>query len=37
MAAHLGFTDIANFGRFFRDHTVLTPAVFAAREARSDA
>ncbi|KAK1182670.1 AraC family transcriptional regulator [Streptomyces sp. NBS 14/10] len=33
VAAHLGFTDPANFGRFFRDRTGLTPAAFAAREA----
>ncbi|WP_159031134.1 helix-turn-helix domain-containing protein, partial [Streptomyces acidiscabies] len=31
VAAHLGFTDPANFGRFFRDRTGLTPAAFAAR------
>ncbi|MFD9131544.1 helix-turn-helix domain-containing protein [Streptomyces bottropensis] len=37
VAAHLGFTDSANFGRFFRDRTGLTPAAFAAREARTDA
>ncbi|WP_417159301.1 helix-turn-helix domain-containing protein [Streptomyces bottropensis] len=37
VAAHLGFTDSANFGRFFRDRTGLTPATFAAREARTDA
>ena len=37
VAAHLGFTDPANFGRFFRDRTGLTPAAFAAREARTDA
>jgi AraC-like DNA-binding protein len=35
VAAHLGFTDPANFGRFFRDRTGLTPAAFAAREATS--
>jgi AraC-like DNA-binding protein len=35
VAAHLGFTDAANFGRFFRDRTGLTPAAFAAREATS--
>jgi AraC-like DNA-binding protein len=28
---HLGFTDPANFGRFFRDRTGLTPSAFAAR------
>ena len=33
VALHLGFTDPANFGRFFRDRTGLTPAAFAAREA----
>ncbi|WP_410611234.1 helix-turn-helix domain-containing protein [Amycolatopsis sp. lyj-109] len=33
VAVHLGFTDPANFGRFFRDRTGLTPAAFAAREA----
>ncbi len=33
VAAHLGFTDPANFGRFFRGHTDLTPTAFAAREA----
>jgi AraC-like DNA-binding protein len=37
VAAHLGFTDPANFGRFFRDRTGSTPAAFAAREARTDA
>ncbi|MER5437798.1 AraC family transcriptional regulator [Streptomyces sp. NPDC002790] len=31
VAAHLGFTDPANFGRFFRDRTGLTPTAFAAR------
>ncbi|WP_307839672.1 AraC family transcriptional regulator [Streptomyces sp. MBT49] len=31
VATHLGFTDPANFGRFFRDRTGLTPAAFAAR------
>ncbi len=35
VAAQLGFTDPANFGRFFRDRTGLTPAAFAAREAAS--
>ncbi|MFF1613459.1 helix-turn-helix domain-containing protein, partial [Amycolatopsis sp. NPDC058278] len=35
VAVHLGFTDPANFGRFFRDRTGLTPAAFAAREART--
>jgi AraC-like DNA-binding protein len=33
VAVHLGFTDPANFGRFFRGHTGLTPAAFAARAA----
>ncbi|MEU1480975.1 helix-turn-helix domain-containing protein [Streptomyces sp. NPDC001668] len=33
VAVHLGFTDPANFGRFFRDRTGLTPAAFAADEA----
>ncbi|GAA1556028.1 AraC family transcriptional regulator [Kribbella hippodromi] len=33
VATQLGFTDPANFGRFFRDRTGLTPAAFAAREA----
>jgi len=33
VALHLGFTDPANFGRFFRDRTGLTPAAFAAGEA----
>jgi AraC-like DNA-binding protein len=37
VAAHLGFTDPANFGRFFRDRTGSTPAAFAAREAGTDA
>ncbi|MEU8891358.1 AraC family transcriptional regulator [Streptomyces sp. NPDC048442] len=32
VAGHLGFTDPANFGRFFRDRTGLTPAAFAADE-----
>ncbi|MFB4319906.1 helix-turn-helix domain-containing protein [Actinomadura sp. 21ATH] len=31
-AAHLGFSDPANFGRFFRDRTGLTPGAFAAGE-----
>ncbi|MFH9009639.1 helix-turn-helix domain-containing protein [Streptomyces afghaniensis] len=35
VAAHLGFTDPANFGRFFRGHTGLSPAAFAAEEATS--
>ncbi|MEU2270220.1 AraC family transcriptional regulator [Streptomyces olindensis] len=33
VAAHLGFTDAANFGRFFRHHTGLTPAAYTARQA----
>ncbi|MGY1499582.1 helix-turn-helix domain-containing protein [Streptomyces sp. QTS52] len=33
VAVHLGFTDPANFGRFFRDRTGLTPAAYAAIEA----
>ncbi|WP_371657729.1 helix-turn-helix domain-containing protein [Streptomyces sp. NBC_00280] len=33
VADHLGFTDTANFGRFFRQHTGLTPAAHAARRA----
>lgn len=33
VAAHLGFSDAANFGRFFRDRTGLTPAAFATRDA----
>ncbi|MFJ1805117.1 helix-turn-helix domain-containing protein [Streptomyces sp. NPDC088157] len=33
VAVHLGFTDPANFGRFFRDRTGLTPSAFAAGEA----
>ncbi|CAM5605438.1 helix-turn-helix domain-containing protein [Streptomyces canus] len=37
VAVHLGFTDPANFGRFFRDRTGLTPAAFASREARPGA
>lgn len=31
VAFHLGFTDTANFGRFFRHHTGLTPAAYRAR------
>ncbi|MFB6724082.1 helix-turn-helix domain-containing protein [Kribbella sp. NPDC056345] len=30
-AAHLGFTDTANFGRFFRQYAGLTPGAYAAR------
>ncbi|MFJ8657107.1 helix-turn-helix domain-containing protein [Streptomyces rochei] len=33
VAAHLGFTDPANFGRFFRDRTGITPTAYAARSA----
>lgn len=33
VAVHLGFTDPANLGRFFRDRI---PAAFAAREATTD-
>ncbi|MFI5819585.1 helix-turn-helix domain-containing protein [Streptomyces rishiriensis] len=36
VALHLGFTDPANFGRFFRDRTGLTPAAYAARDTRTD-
>ncbi|WP_405607125.1 helix-turn-helix domain-containing protein [Streptomyces sp. NBC_00076] len=36
VADHLGFTDTANFGRFFRHHTGLTPAAYAARQAAPD-
>jgi AraC-like DNA-binding protein len=36
VADHLGFTDTANFGRFFRQHTGLTPASYAARQAALD-
>ncbi|WP_193383456.1 helix-turn-helix domain-containing protein, partial [Streptomyces caniscabiei] len=36
VAVHLGFTDPANFGRFFRNHTGLTPTDFTAREADTD-
>lgn len=36
VAIHLGFTDTANFGRFFRRHTGLTPAAYAARQAGTD-
>ncbi|MFJ4539871.1 helix-turn-helix domain-containing protein [Streptomyces tibetensis] len=34
VAAHLGFPDAADFGRFFRHRTGLTPAAYAAREER---
>ncbi|MEV4942878.1 helix-turn-helix transcriptional regulator [Streptomyces zaomyceticus] len=30
IAAHLGFTDRATFGRFFRSRTGITPAAFRA-------
>lgn len=33
VATHLGFTDPANFGRFFRDRTGITPAAFASQDA----
>ncbi|WDV55355.1 AraC family transcriptional regulator [Streptomyces coeruleorubidus] len=36
VAAHLGFTDAANFGRFFRHHTGLTPAAYTARQVTPD-
>ncbi|MFG2590288.1 helix-turn-helix domain-containing protein [Streptomyces sp. NPDC048438] len=32
VAAHLGFPDAADFGRFFRNHTGLTPAAYTARK-----
>ncbi|EFL27621.1 putative transcriptional regulator [Streptomyces himastatinicus ATCC 53653] len=35
VSVHLGFSDPANFGRFFRGHTGLTPAAFAAGEGRT--
>jgi AraC-like DNA-binding protein len=31
VAAHLGFPDAANFGRFFRNHAGLTPTAYAAQ------
>ncbi|MFM9608259.1 helix-turn-helix domain-containing protein [Streptomyces niveiscabiei] len=31
VTAHLGFPDPADFGRFFRHHTGLTPAAWATR------
>ncbi|WP_112134279.1 helix-turn-helix domain-containing protein [Glycomyces dulcitolivorans] len=37
VAAHLGFPDAANFGRFFRSRTGLSPAAYAARQAHQDA
>ncbi|KAK1186440.1 AraC family transcriptional regulator [Streptomyces sp. NBS 14/10] len=36
VATHLGFPDAANFGRYFRNHTGLTPAAYAAREVRQE-
>ena len=36
VAAHLGFTDAANFGRFFRQYVGLTPAAYAARDTSAD-
>jgi AraC-like DNA-binding protein len=33
VAAHLGFGDAANFGRFFRSHVGVAPAAYAARQA----
>jgi AraC-like DNA-binding protein len=36
VAVHLGFSDPANFGRFFRDRTGLTPAAYAARDTTTD-
>lgn len=32
VAVHLCFTDAANFGRFFRHHTGLTPAACTSRQ-----
>ena len=32
VAAHLGFTDAANFGRFFRHHTGIAPAAYMTRQ-----
>lgn len=34
VAAHLGFTDTANFGRFFRHHTGVTPAAYMTGKTR---
>ena len=34
VAAHLRFPDAADFGRFFRNRTGLTPAAYATREER---
>ena len=36
VAVHLGFPDATNFGRYFRSHTGLTPAAYAAREQRQE-
>ncbi|MFC3996408.1 helix-turn-helix domain-containing protein [Nocardiopsis sediminis] len=36
VAAHLGFTDTANFGRFFHHHVGLTPAAYTAHRAALD-
>ncbi|MFF7645827.1 helix-turn-helix domain-containing protein [Streptomyces canus] len=36
VATHLGFTDAANFGRFFRHHTGFTPATYPTRQATPD-
>ncbi|MEU7046116.1 helix-turn-helix domain-containing protein [Streptomyces varsoviensis] len=37
VAAHPGFPDAAGFGRFFREHTGLTPAAYAARKEHQEA
>jgi AraC-like DNA-binding protein len=36
VAAHLGFTDAANFGRFFRHHTGIAPAAYLTRQTIPD-
>jgi AraC-like DNA-binding protein len=36
IATHLGFTDAANFGRFFRHHTGFTPAAYTTRQTPRD-
>ncbi|MEU0031356.1 AraC family transcriptional regulator [Streptomyces sp. NPDC006335] len=36
VTAHLGFTDAADFGRFFRRHTGFTPAAYATRPSTPD-
>lgn len=36
VAAHLGFTDAANFGRSFHHHTDRTPAAYRASQATPD-